>query len=56
MSKAVLIFTVAAVSTVLWIISLIVRRKNSKAGVVLSWLALILMALAVILYQILKDN
>lgn len=56
MSKAVLIFTIAVVSTVLWVVSLVVRRKNVKLGVVLSWSALILMALAVVLFQVLKDN
>jgi hypothetical protein len=54
--KATLIFCIAALATVLWIISLFVRRKNSKAGVMLSWAALILMAAAVVLYNVLKEE
>ena len=56
MSNAVIVFTVAAISTVLWVISLFVRRKNSKLGVILSWTAMILMAISIILYQVLKDK
>ncbi|MBQ9213325.1 MAG: hypothetical protein IJ150_05230 [Bacteroidales bacterium] len=51
-SKVYLILIVAAISTIVWVISLFVRKKDSKKGAVLSWTALFLMAIAVVLYHV----
>ena len=45
-----MIFLIACIAAIIWIASLIVRRKNHRVGVILSYIALILLVIAVVLH------
>ncbi|MBP5501813.1 MAG: hypothetical protein IKR94_06060 [Bacteroidales bacterium] len=46
-------FIIAAIAVVIWALSLIVRRKNHKTGIILSYVALLLIVIACILHFVL---
>ncbi|MBQ3691416.1 MAG: hypothetical protein II937_16330 [Bacteroidales bacterium] len=45
-----IIFVLGLIAIIIWIASLIVRRKNYKAGAIMSWTALIIIIVCIILH------
>ncbi|MCQ2974607.1 MAG: hypothetical protein MJ211_07315 [Bacteroidales bacterium] len=44
-----IIFIIALIAVVFWALSFVIRNKNNKLGSIFSWIAIILLVIALIL-------
>ncbi|MBR6177065.1 MAG: hypothetical protein IKQ70_04175 [Bacteroidales bacterium] len=49
-----MVFLIACIAALIWVASLIVRRMNHRVGVIMSYIALFLLVVGVVLHFVLR--